>query len=89
MPKDSRPPLKYDWVDDQRRSELVSRVFKGEKIIDVAKDLDINYGNAKCIMVAERKKCRRGPGSFRKRRSPRLQRMFVVEKIRRMATGTR
>ena len=57
------------------------RVLSGEKIVNVAKELDINYGNAKCIMAAERKKrLRIKSGRIRKLRSPRLLKLFVVEK---------
>ena len=42
--------IKYVWVDPRRRDSLIRRVRRGETIIGAAKDLDINYGNAKCII---------------------------------------
>ena len=71
--------MKYDWVDNHRRQELIERVKRGEKIVAVARDLDINYGNAKCIITSQkREKMRRMNGELRQRRRPRLQKMFVV-----------
>ena len=64
------------------------RVLAGEKIVTVARELDINYGNAKCIMAAERKKrLRSKSGRIRKLRSPRLLKLFVVERLFRPVSG--
>lgn len=73
--------MKYDWVDNNRRYELIARVARGEKIIAVAKELDINYGNAKSIISSERK-YRLKTGPMRQRRRPRFQKLFVVETIK-------
>lgn len=42
--------IKYEWVDEARRSALIRRVNNGETIVGAAAALGINYGNAKCIM---------------------------------------
>lgn len=44
--------LTYEWVEPWRRKKLIDRVMAGEKIIRVARQLDIRYGNAKCIIRA-------------------------------------
>ena len=51
--------IKYEWVDHSRREELIKRVRQGESIVSAAKDLNINYGNAKCIIRTQRRNRRK------------------------------
>lgn len=77
--------LNYDWVEPGKRSELVDRVNQGEKLVRVASELGIKYGNAKCIMAADRKH-RRNPGTRRRKmRAPKLKKIFLVEKVAKAA----
>ena len=50
MTKQQADKKKYVWVDPRRRDSLIRRVEQGEIITRAARDLDINYGNAKCII---------------------------------------
>ena len=73
---------KYEWVDVERRRALIQRVKDGETIISASKALDINYGNAKCIVRTQRLASQKlKPGFADIPRCPRLCRLFVVEKV--------
>ena len=75
---------KYEWVDDHRRQELIRRVAAGSKIVDAARDLSINYGNAKGIMKNHRIKLLKHPGTIaRERRKPKFHKVFRVERPKR------
>ena len=75
---------KYEWVDDHRRQELIRRVTAGSKIVDAARDLSINYGNAKGIMKNHRIKLLKHPGTIaRECRKPKFHKIFRVERPKR------
>ena len=40
----------YEWVDPQRKIELIRRVRNGEQIKAAANELHIRYSNAKAIV---------------------------------------
>ena len=81
-----KPPMQYQWVDEIRRTTLISRVAEGWTIGAAARSLQINYGNAKCIISSDRKRRAKGICK-RKLRGPRFQKIFAVIKSKKRASA--
>lgn len=80
MTKQWRYANNYNWVEPHRREELIRRMLAGEKLVDAALEVGINYGNAKCIMRTYRCSSKNLYVRQRRQRTPRLLKLFAVEK---------
>src|SRR5690242_18037625 len=54
----SQKPSRYTHISNETRKELIVRYTSGEKLIDVSKELKVNYSSAKSILKVFRKERR-------------------------------